>query len=141
MAPRRRATQSELAQILGVNSGTISKTKATEGFPEAREGRYEIKAVVLWWYMHKEGGEKPEPEWSAKTEREQLDLQLKEAKVQQELGDLVKVSELKSELQRLAAKLGDAMETVERTTGHPVDGIIEPVFEEFFTALDKKAGR
>lgn len=158
MPKKATASRAELAKTLGVASSTLRVYSTEDGFPEPVQGEtteeFEVLAVSIWWIVNKATktfrrdlraqlgvslGEIDATALTAREEREQLDLQLKDAEVQQKLGELIRVSQIRSDLQRFAANLSDAFEAVERTSGQPLDRIIEPVFEEFFRALDKKA--
>ncbi len=160
MAVRATASRSALAKVLGIASSTLRAYAQEEGFPDVvgeggKEQEFEVRAVVLWWLVNKASksvrqnlfeqlsealGAEIDTPWTAKDERELLDLQLKEADVLSKLRQLVRVSDLTSHMQRFAAKLSDALESVEQTSGQPVRGIVEPVFDSFYADLKKLVG-
>ena len=54
---RTRATQADLSRILGCSPNTISNAKRLTGFPQGdSDNTFEIKAVLDWWHVNKDGG-------------------------------------------------------------------------------------
>lgn len=133
---KARATQSELSQILGVNPSTVSNAKHSITFPKRVDGTFEILAVLIWWMKHKPHAfQQAQPASPTITEREILDLQLKEAELRLKRGELVRISDVEPMLSRLAAELNGAIRTVEDAVGLPVAEYVEPVFETFFERM------
>jgi hypothetical protein len=75
------------------------------------------------------------PAVSFKTPMERLEYQTKLAKFERESGDVVKVRHVHAILSSCFAKIRSMLETIARTTGHPVDAGLNKVIAEIFNEI------
>lgn len=160
MPKRSSQTRPELAETLGIGNSTVGTYSREESFPAGTETegviRHQTFAVVVFYLVNKATkserrevmealseslGLNEDRPWSAADEKEQLDLRTREAKLERELGNQVRIDDVKGILERFGAALNDALETVESSTGQPVAPIIDPVFAEVQASLEKLRSR
>lgn len=133
---KTRATQAALSRILGCSESAISRCKKTLGFPTTDDdNEFEIHAVVIWWYLHKSGGEMPDPMLgdcdSEGLERYRMArAQREEIKLEADRNNTVDAEVVRSMLQEQAAVVRSSLEKLERQFGAEALEIVLEALDE-----------
>ena len=158
----------ELAALIGVRERTVTSwARMYEGvFPQKNEsGKRSGREVILWWLWHRaprpyaraiaekalarinreegieiqEQQEKQSPKERHAEALLELDLQLKQAKVQKELGGLIEKAKLLESAARLCSDVAGMLASVEKSTGIPMTERVEPIYKRFVENVEKAA--
>ena len=148
MAQRKRANQSELARVIGVNPSTITKFKHDPTFPPGdRDGEIEIYAGCVWWYLRKEANPVPaEPDMLAGTESDGLEryrlarAQQEEIKLAEQRGQIVRLNDFDEASQAILGPYRRLAEHVKRMGNPDLWQLIEEANAEVAAGLERVYG-